>query len=90
MEPEQFVKMQQSIEATIERVVNGKINRLSDKVDQYIKEDNEWKLNVGPSIEVMKKMQGFATTGGWILKSVMMIGGAVSVVWALIKFLSKK
>lgn len=80
-------RIDSAVDRGIEKNVNGKIKDLTTKVDAYILSDNEWKLNVTPSIEIMKRMQGFASTGGWILKGVVLLGAATTAIWAAIKFI---
>lgn len=95
MTPEQFAEMQATIKSTIQITVNGKIDGLRYELRDYIKDDNawkktsdEWKDAVTPSIEIMKKMEGFTTTGGWILKSIALVGAAATAIWGGIKFLA--
>jgi phage-related protein len=87
MTPKQFNDIQETIKATIKETVNGKIDRMNTKLDEYIKDDNEWKQGVTPSIETMKKTQNFAEGLLFILKFVGILGGAVGVIWAAIKYL---
>ncbi len=90
MSPEQLAKIEETVRHTIETVVNGKVDRINYKLDNYIKEDNIWKDNVTPSIEIMKKMQGFGSVGGWVLKTVILIGSAVTAIYAFFKFVIHK
>ncbi len=56
MTPEQFEKLQNTIskqiEISVKATVNGKIDNLNKKVDDYIKSDNEWKDRAQPTIEL--------------------------------------
>ena len=87
MTPDQFEQfnktIKDSIAESIEINVNGKIRRLDAKLDTYIKEDNEWKSDVKPYIESMRQFNGFTTIGATILKAVLLIGGAVGVMYGL-------
>lgn len=85
MTPEQFEEINNTIKSTIKTEVNGKIDRLNTKIDNYIKQDNQWKDGVTPSIDIMKKMSGFASVGGAILKTAVLIGAASTAIWGLIK-----
>jgi fructose-1,6-bisphosphatase/inositol monophosphatase family enzyme len=94
MSPDQFKQLEASITAQIKSVVNGKIDRLqamvekSDiKLDTYIREDNEWKADVKPYIENVRVLCNFSTVGSTLLKTIIVIGGAVGVIWGFIKYL---
>jgi hypothetical protein len=85
---EQFNKnIQESIKLSIETTVNGKIRRLDEKIDDYIKSDEEWKAGVTPHIETMKQFQGFTLIGTTILKATLLIGSVVASIYAFIKYL---
>lgn len=36
-------KVESSVESSVDKYVNGKINKLTEKVDNYIREDTTWK-----------------------------------------------
>ncbi len=86
MTSEQFDQLNKTIAESIEKNVNGKIRLLDQKIDNYIREDNEWKNDVKPYIESMRKIQGFSEVGTAILKTVVAIGAAASVMYAGIKW----
>lgn len=63
-------------------------------VNKYIEKDTEdkekifaWQEKANPALEIMHSMRGFASTGGWILKGVLLIGGAVGVLYGGIVFI---
>lgn len=87
MTPEQFSQFQEAITNQIKITVNGKIDRINDKLDTYIKEDNEWKSDVKPYIENMRQISNFSTVGSAILKTIIAFGAAITVIWAAIKYL---
>jgi len=66
-------------------------NRKSDDhriaFEDYVKEDKEWKENVTPSIEMMKKMSNWSDGTIFLLKFIGAIGTAVALVWAFIKYI---
>lgn len=85
---EQFNKnIQESIKLSIETTVNGKIRRLDEKIDNYIKSDDEWKQGVTPYIESMKQFQGFTVVGTTVLKAILLIGSVTASIYAFIKYL---
>jgi len=87
-------KMEHLIEDSINKNVNGKINSLSKKVDDYIivdiswkEQDTQWKNNVIPYIETVKKFENFGTIGTTLLKALLLIGGVIGAVYTFIKYL---
>lgn len=78
--------MKEEIKQGIEINVNGKINNLTTMVENHIEKDTEWKSNVTPSIEIMKKMQGFTSVSGTIFKAVVLIASVTGSIYAFIKF----
>lgn len=91
MTPKQFDEfnknVQDSIRVSIESTVNGKIRTLTQKVDDYIKTDNEWKAGVTPYIESMRQFQGFTVVGTTVLKAILLIGSVTTAIYAFIKYL---
>lgn len=84
----QFLEHQdKTLKEGIETHVNGKIRSLTTKFDEYVKDDTQWKADVTPYIENMKKISGFTSIGATILKAIMLIGGAVGVIYALLVFI---
>lgn len=63
MNAEELIKIQEAIRDTvgiaIQAHVNGKITKLTVKLDEYIKEDNEWKERANPTIELGNNIRGF-------------------------------
>lgn len=87
MTPDQLEQLNQTIKETIASTVNGKIDRLKFQLDTYIEQDNVWKDSITPSIEIMKKLQGFTSVGGFVLKSILLIGGVSTAIWTFFKFI---
>ncbi len=79
MTSDQFEQINKTIEDTIKRVVNGKIDRLDVKLDTYMKEDNDWKERANPTIELGNNVRGF----GKVMVYLLGIAGAI---FAVIKF----
>ena len=65
------------------------LNDVKILIEEYIKGDIEWKKNVTPSIEVMKSMQNFTSTGAYLLKTIILVGGAIGAVYGLWMFIKK-
>lgn len=89
MSPEQFLQLKTIIDAQIEtsteKHVNGKIRALDKKIDDYIatdtawkKEDERWKENAQPTVDLGQDALGFGRVFKWIL-------GTGVAVWAFIK-----
>lgn len=87
MSPEQFEQLNNTVKETITLTVNGKIDRLKQQLDDYIEQDNTWKKDVTPSIELVKKMQGFASIGSGMLKFIILMGAVITAVWTFLRFI---
>lgn len=94
MSPEQFKNLETTISNQIKTTVNGKIDRMNEKLDHYIINDDKWKADVNkwqddvkPYIENMRQFCDFGAVGSTILKSIIVIGGAVGVIYGFIKYL---
>lgn len=82
-------KLESKIEESITKNVNGKIIRLTEKVDSYIlldtqwkEADEKWKEDASPAIDVVKNMQGFGKVSLYI------IGFVASLTGLLITFIN--
>lgn len=54
------VQINESVAIAIKANVNGKIDALKLKVDEYIKDDNAWKLQAQPVIDIGQDGMTFA------------------------------
>lgn len=59
--------------------VNGKIDKITMKLDDYISDDNDWKRMARPVIEMGKNLQGFGIVVLYILSALAALGGAIKV-----------
>lgn len=73
-------KLESGIEDSINKNVNGKIKSLSEKVDNYIKTDNDWKDEVRPSLDVMEKMRVGSSILNWVAKTVILLAAVVGAI----------
>lgn len=71
----------------IEVAVDTKIKPLSEKLDHYIQDDNEWKQRAMPVLDAGTKALNFGTVGMGILKFFGVLGGAVAVIYAFFKWI---
>lgn len=55
------------LKAGIETHVNGKIRLLSQKMDEYIKDDAAWKETAKPTIELGNNIRGFGKVFVYLL-----------------------
>lgn len=89
MTPEQFEKLQtvikEQIAETVKVTVNGKIDALNKKVDDYIKSDNEWKDRAQPTIELGTNVRGFGKVFAYIIGTLAAVGGLVALIEGFIK-----
>ena len=68
---------------------NKKLDEHLIKFEGYVATDNKWKEEIKPSIEVMKNIESFGKGTLWLLKAIIVIGGAFGVVYAFIKYLKE-
>ena len=81
-------KIEPTIKESIDRNVNGKIIALSQRFDEYVKSDNEWKAQVTPQIEAVKRFQGFTIVGGSIVQGILSLSGIGAIIWGIFKFIN--
>ncbi len=77
MNAEQLEKVLAHIESTIKVTVNGKIDRIDRKIDEYIIQDNLWKKNAEPVIALGENLSGFGTVFMYFLG---MVGAVIGVI----------
>ncbi|MCX6756346.1 MAG: hypothetical protein NTX85_03325 [Candidatus Nomurabacteria bacterium] len=85
MNPEQFEQLQITISKQIEITVNGKIDNLNKKVDDYIKSDNEWKDRAQPTIELGTNVRGFGKVFAYLIGTAAAVGGLFALFESLFK-----
>lgn len=89
MTPEQFEKLQslitEQIGVAVKMTVNGKIDALNKKVDDYIKSDNEWKERAQPTIELGTNVRGFGKVFAYIIGTAAAVGGLIVLLEGLFK-----
>lgn len=79
MTPEELEHVLNIVRSTIKDTVNGKIDRIDLKLENYIKSDNEWKTKADPILEMGRDLRSFG-------KIVAVILGIVATVFGIIKF----
>lgn len=83
MKPNELEHIANILKSTIESTVNGKINRLSEKLDTYIKEDMSWKAEkVEPLIDAHKTIKNMAIFLKWLAGGVVALGVIIKA-WTL-------
>ncbi len=89
MTPDQFDQLQHTISTQIEisvrATVNGKIDNLNKKVDDYIKSDNEWKDRAQPTIELGTNVRGFGKVLAYLIGTAAAVGGLIVLLESLFK-----
>lgn len=78
-------KLENGIEESINRNVNGKIKVLTQRFDDYVVSDNEWKDGVTPSIDIMKKVKASSSVIRWVVQTVILLGILIGTITGLIK-----
>ncbi len=75
------------IDSTIQRVVNGKIDRINLKLDDYIVSDLKWKDKVQPDIDSVANAKAW----GKITMGILTVGGVVlGVIYEIYSIAMKK
>lgn len=85
MTPEQFEELKISLNDQVKITVNGKIDRLSIKLENYITSDNEWKEKAQPSIDLGNNTRTIGRFFAGMFGTIGVISGAIFGVWELIK-----
>lgn len=90
-------KIEKELDPAIKKHVNGQFDRFREEFKDYVEKDTldkeailKWQKDVAPSIEVMKKFQGFTSTSGWILKGILLTGGVIGMVWGAFVFIKNQ
>lgn len=98
MTPEQFEQINRTIADSIEKNVNGKIRAIDSKIDTYIREDlaynkqvgedtREWRKGADDKLSIVASVQGFGKVMGYLIVTMIGIGGAVAVFMGLVKWI---
>lgn len=82
--------IEKNVSVSVEKTVNGKIKAIDAKLDTYIREDNEWKEDVRPTIDGMKRLQNASDVGLGLLKFIVVMGAAVTAIWGGVTYLLHK
>lgn len=51
-------ELKDHVEQTIGETVNGKLDRIKDRLDKYIEQDLEWKQKAQPAIDTFINLRG--------------------------------
>lgn len=73
------------IEKSLEKYVNGKIDKLTQKLDDYILSDNKWKESAEPVLQLGRNAEGTSKTIFWLSAIIIAIGGAFAIIKGLFK-----
>lgn len=76
MTQEQLKEIQNAVGKAIQTHVNGKIDKLTVKVDAYIADDLQWKQQAEPVIKMGENVQGFGKVSLYIVGFVAAVAGA--------------
>lgn len=89
-------KLENTIAASIEKNVNGKIRKLDEKIDVYINEDNkykeritketdDWRKGADDKLKIVSDIQAFGNVGSKILGFIIMLGAASGAWFSVVK-----
>lgn len=81
MTPDQL----EQIQKTIKETVNGKIDAMSFKLDQYIVTDNAWKVLAQPAIDLGNNVRGFGKVTAYFIGFLAGIAGIFATVFEVIR-----
>ena len=68
MTDKELQKVIEALKTTVENTVNGKIKRLDEKLDAYIKTDIQWKETVQPVIDAYSTVNKVGLFVEWVWK----------------------
>lgn len=77
MTPAQFEQMNRLIEETIRTTVNGKIDRMNQKLEDYIVTDNEWKKVAQKSISLIENVTSFGKVSLYLSGFISAVVGSI-------------
>lgn len=85
MTQDHIKEIQEAVGIAIKVHVNGKIDRMNDKIDAYIKSDMEWKEKAQPVLDMGNNVQGFGKVSLYIIGFIASVAGAIAVIINLLK-----
>jgi hypothetical protein len=87
MSEDQILELKKTIYDAVQQTVNGKIDKINDKLDAYIKVDTEWKERAEPVIEMGTNVRGFGRVSLYIVGFIASVTGAI---YTIIRLIQKK
>lgn len=84
MTEEQYQGIKELISDQIKITVNGKIDKLTDMMNNHIKDDAEWKKNAEPIVNAGRNLSGWGRVTLAILGFVAMLVGAITGIMKLL------
>lgn len=85
MTPDQIEQIKKAVGESIQVHVNGKIDKMNTKLDDYIITDNAWKKEADPYIKGLANVSGAAKLVVWLAISVSSVVGAILAIKNLLK-----
>lgn len=61
--------------------------KVAEDLKDYVKDDQEWKDSVTPSIDIMKKLQNTSSVLNWVVKTIILMGSLIGAVVLIYKWL---
>lgn len=61
--------------------------KVAEDLKDYVKDDQEWKDSVTPSIDIMKKLQNTSSVLNWVVKTIILMGSLIGAVILIYKWL---
>lgn len=85
MEEKDLQKIIIALQETVDKKVNGKIIHLDEKLDEYIKQDMEWKKLVQPIIDAYDTANRMGNFVQWVSKVILALGVIIGTIFLIDK-----
>ena len=77
-------EMNRNIQDSIKITVNGKIDKIDKKLDDYILKDTAWKETAQPAIKIGLNLKGFGAVSAYFMG----VAATLSAAWVAIKWIA--
>lgn len=77
-------KIEPAIENSVNKYVNGKLDKINLKIDDYIVSDLQWKERAEPTLQMGQNVAGFGKVSLYIVGFVASVAGAIIAVIKLV------
>lgn len=85
-----FKRIDENIEASVKKHVNGKISEIKDKLDDYVKSDLKWKAEYEPYIKGLANVSSAAKIFIWVCSGITALSTAIVAISYMIRLFTMK